>query len=137
MHQRRAVDGGLEIIFEPLLEMEGRFGRHIVGAVEQFGIAVPADLDAAEQVGLGARHLEHAQRIERRLGAEDFRVGLETNLGAATVVDLAELLQTALGLPAHKNLRVELAAAGDFDLQALGQGVGDRHADAMQAARGV
>ena len=98
---------------------------------------MPADLDAAEQVRLGARHLEQAQRIECRLGAENFRVRLEAHLGAAAVVDLAELLQAALRLAALESLRVELAAARDLDLHALRQRIRDRHADAVQAARGA
>ena len=136
MDQRRAVDGGLEIVLKPLLEVEGRFLRHIV-AVQKLRIALPADLDAAEEISLGARHLEDAQRIERRLGAENFRVRLEADLGAAAVVDLAEFLQAALRFAAHESLCVELAATGDLDLHALGQRIGDRHADAMQAARGA
>ena len=40
--------------------MERRLCRHVVDAVEQLLVAGPADLDAAEQIGLRARHLEHA-----------------------------------------------------------------------------
>ena len=40
-----------------------------------------------------------------------------------------------LRLAALENHPIELLAARDFDLQALGQGVRDRHADAVQAAR--
>ncbi len=63
-------------------------------------IAVPADLDAAEQIRLRARHLEQALRLERRLGAEDVGVGLEADAGAAAVADLAEVLELALGMAA-------------------------------------
>ena len=98
---------------------------------------MPADFDAAEEIRLGARHLEQAQRIEFCLGAENFRVRLEAHLGAAAVVDLAELLQAGLRLSAHVGLTVELAATRDLDLHALRQRVRNRYADAMQAAGGA
>ena len=103
----------------------------------QLRVAMPADFDAAEEIRLGARHLEQAQRIEFCLGAENFRVRLEAHLGAAAVVDLAELLQAGLRLSARVGLTVKLAAARDLDLHALRQRVRHRHADAVQAAGGA
>ena len=85
--------------------MEGRFGGHILKALEQLGIAVPADLDAAEQIRLRPRHLEQALRLEGRLGTEDIGVRPEADPGAAAVVDLAEVFELALGMAAFKAMR--------------------------------
>ena len=71
-----------------------------------------------------------------RLGAENVRVGPEAHLGAAPVGDAAELFQLALRLAALEHHAVERLLARDLDLHAFGQRVGDRHADAVQAARG-
>ena len=79
MHQRVGVDGGGQIILQAAGEVEGVLGRNVLDALEQFGRALPADLDAAEQIGLRARHLEQALRLEGRLGAEDVGVGLEAD----------------------------------------------------------
>ena len=49
---------------------------------------------------------------------------------------LAGVLQLALRLAALERHLVELLAARDLDLHAVGQRVGDRDADAVQAARG-
>ena len=136
MHQRRAVQRRGEIVLQPFLEMERRLGRN-VGAFDQFLVARPADLDAAEQIGLGARHLEHALGLERGLRPEDLRVGMEAHLGAAAVRRLAGVLQLALRLAALERHLVELLAARDLDLHAVGQRVRHRHADAVQAARGL
>ena len=69
-----------------------------------------------------------------RLRSEDFRIGMETDGGAAAVRRLAGVLQLALRLAALEHHPVELLAAGDLDLHAIGQRVGDRDADAVQAA---
>ena len=69
--------------------------------------------------------------------AEDLRIGMEADPGAAPVVDLAELLQRALRHAARKALAIELAAARDLDLELVGQRVDDRDADAVQAAGGL
>ena len=50
---------------------------------------------------------------------------------------LPSVLQLALRLAALERHPVELLAARDLDLHALGQRVGDRDADAVQAARGL
>ncbi len=72
-----------------------------------------------------------------RLRPEDFRVGMEAHGGAAAVRRLAGVLQLAFRLAALEHHPVELLAARDLDLHAVGQRVGDRDADAVQAARGV
>ena len=137
MHQRGVLQRLGEIVAQPFLEVERGLLRHVVVAAQQFLGAGPADFDAAEQIGLGARHLEHALGDEMRLGAENLRVGTEAHLGAAPVRRLAGVLQLALRLAALERHPVELLAARDLDLHALGQRVRDRHADAVQAARGV
>src|SRR6202041_3026847 len=98
---------------------------------------VPADLNAAEQIGLGARHLEQALRPEGGLGAEDIGIRLEPDTRAAAVVDLAEVLELALGVAALERHAIEFLAAGDLDLEPRGKGVDHGHADAMEAAGGL
>ena len=117
MHQRVGVNGGAEIVLQAAREVETILGRHILDALQQRGIAAPADLDAAEQVGFRARHLEQALRLESGFGAEDIGVRLEADAGAAAVVDLAEIFELALGMAALETHPVELLAARDFDLE--------------------
>jgi hypothetical protein len=137
MDQCRAVDRGGEIFLEAVGEMERGLFRHVLDALQELLGASPADLDAAEQVGLGARHLEDALRLEMRLGAEDVGIGQEADLGAAPVGGGAELLQLAFRLAALEHHAVERLLARDLHLQARGQGVRDRDAHAVQAARGA
>src|SRR5579871_821799 len=118
MDQRLAIDAGGEIFLQALGKMEGCFLRYVLDAVQKLGRARPSDLDPPEQIGLGARHLEQALRIELRL-AKNLRVGLEAHLGAAAVRDFAELLQPRFRLAARIDLPIELAAARDLDLAAL------------------
>ena len=117
--------------------MEGGLLRHVLDAVQQLLGARPSDLDAAEQIGLGARHLEDALRLEMRLGAEDVGIGQEPHLGAAPVRGAAELLQLAFRLAALEHHAMERLLARDLHLHALGQRIGDRDADAVQPARGA
>ena len=64
--------------------------------------------------------------------------GLKRTLGAAPVLDRPEILHRAVGLAACVALPIELLPARHLDLQMLRQRVGDRHADAVQAAaRGI
>ena len=70
-------------------------------------------------------------------GPENFRIGLEADLGAAPVGRAAGLFQLALRLAALERHPVELLLARDLDFHAFGQRVGDRDADAVQAARGL
>ena len=64
-------------------------------------------------------------------------VRLEADPGAAAVVDLAEVLELALGMAALERHAIELLAARDLDLEPRGQRIHHRHADAVQAARGL
>ncbi len=72
-----------------------------------------------------------------RLGAEDLRVGAEAHLGAAPVGRAPDLLELALRLAALEHHPIERLLARDLDLEALGERIGDRDADAVQAARGL
>ena len=137
MHQRVGVDRGGEIILQAAREVEFVLGRNVLDALQQFRRALPADFDAAEQIGFRARHLEQALRLEGCLGAEDIGVRLEADAGAAAVVDLAEVLELALGMAALEAHAIEFLAARDLDLEPRGQRVDDGHADAVQAARGL
>ena len=132
---RLAVDGGLQVFLQPAGEMEGGFLRRIVG--DQRFRARPADLHAAEQVGLRAGHAEQALRLEGGAFAEDLLVGPEAHLRAAPVLDGPEVLQLAQRRAAAELHAVELLAARHLHFQLLGQRVDHRHADAVQAARRV
>src|SRR5262249_38059024 len=70
-------------------------------------------------------------------GAKDIGVRFEANPGAATVVDLAEVIEFALGMAALEHHAIELLAARDFDLEARGQRVDDGYTDAVQATGGL
>ena len=70
-------------------------------------------------------------------GAENLRVGPKSDLGAAPVGRAAGLFQLALRLAALERHLVEHLLARDLDLHALRQRIGDRDADAMQAAGGL
>ena len=98
---------------------------------------MPADLDAPEQIGLRAGHLEHARRIEARLSPENLRIGEKAHLGAAPVQCLADDRKLACRLAALERLSIERLPAGDLDLELLGQRIDHRDADAMQSAGGL
>ena len=112
------------------------FGDPVLVA-QQGRIAAPADLHALVEIGLGARHAEKRRRVQVGALAEDLGVRPEGHAGAAAVRRLADGLQLGLGLAALILLTPELAVAGDFDHQPLGQRVDHRDADAVQAARGL
>ncbi len=117
MNQRVGMDRGGEIVLQAAGEVKRVFGRHVFDALEQFGIAVPADFNAAEQIGFRACHLEQALRFEDGLAAENIGVRLETDLGAAPVVDLAEVFELAFRLAALEHHFVKLLAARDLDFE--------------------
>ncbi len=112
---------------------QGLFGRGVRDAVRRAG---PFDLDAAEQIGLGAGHAEQAGGLEGRADAEDLLVGLEADQGAL-LLRRADLLDGAEDVAAAEGLTPLEAVAPDGDVQLLGQGVDHRDADAVQAARGL
>ena len=122
-------------ILQPAGEVKHGLLRRLL-ILDEGGIAGPADLDAAEKVGLGPRHLVEACRQEGGVAlAEYLIVRKEGNLGAAPARDLAEVLDRAGGLAAPELLSVELLAAGHLDDHVHGQRVHDRDAHAVQAAR--
>ena len=135
-HLEIVAERGAEIILQPAREMERCLGRRRILVLDQQRIAAPADFDAAEQIGLRPRHAVEPRRLEGRALAENVGIGVEADLGAATVVHLAERLQLALRDAARKTLAVELAAARHLDLKQIGQRVDHRNADAVQAAGG-
>ena len=117
MHQGIGVDRGRQIILQAAREVKAVLGRDVLQALQERRVAAPADLDAAEQIGLGTGHLEQALRLEGGLGAENVGIRLEANSGAAAVVDLAEVFELALGVAALECHPVELLAAGYLDLE--------------------
>ncbi len=127
------LDCDRQVVLEATGEVEHRFRRSIV--LDQLRRAEPADLNAAEQVGLRARHGEQPCRLEGGALAEDLFVGQEPYLGAAPVHRRAELLQSALRHAAREHHAIELLAARDLDFANFRQRVDDRYADAVQAAR--
>ena len=131
-----ALDVGGEIVSQAARKMKRGFGRDFAVA-DEGGRAAPSDLDAAEQIGLRARHLEHARGIEAGLSAENLRIGQKADLGAAPVQRLADDRQLARRLAALERLPIERLRAGDLDLELLGQRVHHRDADAVEAAGGL
>src|ERR1035438_3214179 len=114
MHQRVGVDRGGEIVLQPAREVETVFGGGVFNALQKLRRALKADVAAAEQIGLGPRHLEQALRLEGRLGAENLRVRPKSDSGAAAVIDLAEVFELALGMAALERHAIELLAARDL-----------------------
>ena len=130
------VGGGLfqlvrEIVGKAPGEVEDGLHRRV--AVGDRGF--PADLDAREEIGLGPRHPHQAVGLEGER-AEDLRIGVEGDGGAAAVGGGAHLLQRALRDAAGEFLREKFAVAGDLDPHAVRKRVDDRGAHAVQAARG-
>lgn len=119
-------------------EMQLGLLRHVAARGNQRFVARPADCDAPEQVGLGARHAEQPRRLERGPLAENLGVRAKAHLRAAPVLDGPEILQGSVGNAARIALPVEGLPPRHFYFESLRQGVGDRHADAVKsAARGV
>src|SRR3546814_2524197 len=83
-----------EKVGEPVGEVDVVLLRRLVALFQKALVAGPADLDAAVEIGLGARHAVEAGRVEPRLLAEDRRIGMERGGGAAPVLhrrSIAEL----------------------------------------------
>src|SRR6202011_6380165 len=102
-------DRGAEIILQAARKVKAVLGGYVFKPLQQRGVAAPADLDAAEQIRLGARHLEQPLRLEGGLGAKDIEVRLEADFGAPAVIDLAEVFELALGMAAFDRHAVELS----------------------------
>src|SRR5690606_10421083 len=106
-----------EIVLQAAGEVEDGAWRRLVLLLQKRRIAGPADFDAAEQIGLRARHTHDARRLELRALAEDVRVRMEARARAAPVVDLAEVFQRALRHAAREALAPQAAAARHLDLE--------------------
>ena len=126
------AEGFPEIIGKAAGEVKAGLGRGLAVV----DMAFPADLDAREEIGLGARHIEEARGLERQV-AEDLGVGVEGDGGAAPVRRGAEGFDWALRDAAREFLGVKLAVAGNLDPEMIGEGVDDADPDAVQAARGL
>ncbi len=137
MHQGVGMNGGAEVILQAAREVKRVLGRHIVDALQQRRVTAPANLDPAEQIGLGTSHLEQALRLEGGLGAENLGVRPEADFGAAAVVDLAEVFELAFWVAALEGHAIEFLSARDFDLEPGREGVYDRHADTVKTAGGL
>ena len=134
--RRQPLDARRQEVLEPAGEMEDGLLRHVRCAFQQLGRAGPADFHAAEQIGLGAGHLENADGLEMRALLENRRVRPEADRGAAPVADGAEVFKAAQRRAFGEGLPVKPAAARDLDLQMLRKRVHDRDADAVKAATG-
>ena len=132
-----ALDVAGQIVAQAAGEAEHRLGRDGGILLQQRRVALPADFDAAEEIGLRARHAEQARRLEVRARAEDLRVGLEAHPRAAPVVDAAHVLELRDRQAALEALQIELLAARHFHVEPRRQRVDHRDADAMQAAGGL
>jgi len=125
-----------EEILQAVGEVDVVLFRRLVVLLQQRLVAGPADLDAAVEISLGARHAVEPGRAELRLLAEDRRIGMEGDGGAAPVLHRRALRQLrgrlALGIALH----VELLVARHLDGEVVGEGVHHRDADAVQAAGG-
>jgi hypothetical protein len=116
----QALDPLAQEVRQAVREPEGGLGRGLV--VDAGRIAGPADLDPAEQIGLGAGHPVEAGWLEGAALAEDQLVGDEAD-GRAVLAAGAELLDPAQRLAAGKDLPPLEAVLEGRDLQALGEGV--------------
>ena len=117
--------------------MQNRFGRRVVlDPAPRRVRAGPADFDAAEQVRLGPAKPVQPGRAEVQGGAENLRVGLEPDAGAAPVLHGARVRQLRGRLAARVGLPPQHAVPCDLDFHAFGERVHDRAPDAVQAAGG-
>src|SRR5579883_1125040 len=101
------LQGRREIVGEAAGEMKPLLLWDALGQ-RQLRVAPPADLDAAEEIGLGAGEAVERRRLEMRVGAEDLRVRVEADRGAAPVLDGALILELRRRLAAAVLLRPEL-----------------------------
>src|SRR3546814_11628232 len=100
-----------EKVGEPVGEVDVVLLRRMVALFQKALVAGPADLDAAVEIGLGARHAVEVGRVEPRLLAEDLRIGMERDGGAAPVLPRRSLAELGGRLPLAVALRVRLLVA--------------------------
>jgi hypothetical protein len=130
------AERGFEVILETAGKVEHRLFRRLA-ALDQRRVAGPADFHPAEQVGLGAGHAVEPARIKPGAWHRKCPVGMKADLGAAAVVDFAELFEAALRNATGEPLPVELPVACDFDHKIVGQRIHHGYADTVQAAGGL
>ena len=123
-----------EVVGEAVGEPQDGLGGGLV--LDPGGIAGPANLDASEQVGLGARHPVEAGRTEDGGVAEDHGIGPEGN-DRAMPAGGSQLLKRADGLATAEGLAPLETVLEGGHLQVLGQGVDHGDADPVQAAGGL
>ena len=134
-HRRGAGDVLLQAVAQAAGEVQHRLGRDVVLVLQQRGVALPADFHAAEQIGLRPAQPVQPCRAELQR-AEDLRVRLEADAGAAAVVHRAGIDQLAGRLAAGVALLPQHAVARHLHLHLLRQRVHHRAADAVQPAGG-
>ena len=122
------------MIGEAAGELEYGFGGDVV--VEQSGVAAPANLDAREEIGLGARQPVEPRRLELRLLAENLGIRRERQGRAAPVLGRAHIGEAGRGQAAREGLAPHLLAPRDLDDGLARQRVDHGNADAVQPARG-
>jgi hypothetical protein len=144
LHRNLDVDAFARALQVDHVGMDGRLGAVQVSdegddatfVEELVRLAVALVVDRDPDATVQERQLAEPLRedVEAEIDVlEDERIGLEGDTGAALVGD-AGLLDGPLGLTAPVPLLVHLAVAPDLHLERLGQGVHDRHADAVQPA---
>ncbi len=131
---RPALEACRQEIGEPAGKAKARLGWNLVRA-RQRRVAAPADLQTAEQIGLGARHAVENGRA-KPLAAEDLRVRMKAQAGAAAIMHGTRFQERGTGPAAAVGLAPKTPIAGHLDLQRIGQRIDDRHPDAVQAACG-
>ncbi len=124
----------LKIVLQATREVEHGLFRCFLLWVEQGRIAVPADFNPAKQISFRPRHAIKTMRIELRCLAENIRVWMETDAGAATIMHFAEFFQPALRNTPRETLAIKTAIARDFHFQHVGKGIHHRNTDAVQTA---
>ena len=130
---RRVGDVLPQAVAQATREMQYCLGRRVRIAAQKSGRAGPADLDAAEQIGFRpAQFVQDARAELQRM--ENLRIRLETDRGAAPVMNGPGVLQFRRRLAARETLLVQGFLARHFDFQDLGQRVHHRTADAVQPA---
>ena len=100
-HGRPLADLRGQVVLQAAREVERFLLGDRAALRQQRLVAFPADLDAAEQVGLGARHAIEALGHEGLL-AEDLRIGMERHRRAAPVGGGAGRLQLGRRLAARE-----------------------------------
>src|SRR5262245_6858467 len=113
-----ALDAACEEILEPAGEVEHRTLRRLAVAAKQRLRARPADLDAAKEIGLRARHAEQTRRRKCGIFTENLGIWPETDARAAAVLDRSEVLKRTIGNATRVGLAVELLPASNLDLHA-------------------